>query len=325
MHIADSYFINFADAGPRQRPDGSLIYDFGRRIGDDIMTAFGVSIMKSSSRSSLPSSGSMGRLLRILTGRPDTVSITGRIPYERDVWLDGIQVMAARSRAGEPEGLYLAIKGGHNAESHNHNDVGSFIVYVDGRPAIVDPGPGEYTTKYFSSERYTVSAVQSAYHNLPTVNGYMQSNGREFCARKVSYEAEEPHARISMDIGSVYCTEAGIVAWQRTMLLARDKKIELSETFELARRDGELMLSLMTPCTVDLSVPGSIKLTEKEAEKPFELMIEYPSDKLTARQETVEMGGNRMYRIWGGSLTRITLVAPADSPLRDAWKIIFHQ
>ena len=33
----------------------------------------------------------------------------------------------------------MAIKSGHNAESHNHNDVGSFILFKNGEPVYVRP------------------------------------------------------------------------------------------------------------------------------------------------------------------------------------------
>ena len=57
----------------------------------------------------------------------------------------------------------LGMKGGHNDESHNHNDVGSFVVYHNGKPILVDPGVGEYTSKTFSKERYTIWTMHSDY------------------------------------------------------------------------------------------------------------------------------------------------------------------
>jgi hypothetical protein len=104
-------------------------------------------------------------------------------PLPRDVWLPEIQVMLARDQVGSSERLCLAAKGGHNAESHNYNDVGNFIVYIDGKPAIVDAGVETYTRKTFSAERYTIWPMQSGYHSLlPTVDGLMQSPGRAFAA-----------------------------------------------------------------------------------------------------------------------------------------------
>src|SRR6185369_12944547 len=108
-------------------------------------------------------------------------------PLVRDAWLPGIQVMTARRREASSAGLYLAAQGGHNAESHNHNDVGNFIVYADGEPAIVDVGVETYSAQTFSSRRYEIWTMQSAYHNLPTIDGVMQGAGRQFAARSVSY------------------------------------------------------------------------------------------------------------------------------------------
>ncbi|MFF5249487.1 hypothetical protein ACFY3V_34860 [Streptosporangium sp. NPDC000095] len=57
-------------------------------------------------------------------------------------------MMVARERRGSPDGLFLAAKGGYNVESHNHNDVGPFIVALDARPVLVDVGVGEYTARW---------------------------------------------------------------------------------------------------------------------------------------------------------------------------------
>ena len=70
-------------------------------------------------------------------------------------------MMAAREKPGSSEGLYVAAEGGHNAQSHNHNDVGNVIVFADGRPVLVDAGVEEYTSKTFSSRRYEIWTMQS--------------------------------------------------------------------------------------------------------------------------------------------------------------------
>ena len=48
--------------------------------------------------------------------------------------------MTARVTERSSDGFYVAAQGGHNAESHNHNDVGNFIVFLNGKPVIVDVG-----------------------------------------------------------------------------------------------------------------------------------------------------------------------------------------
>ena len=60
--------------------------------------------------------------------------IAGAPPLAADVWLPQTEVACARDAAGSAQGFPAAIQGRHNAESHNHNDVGTCVVYQDGRP-----------------------------------------------------------------------------------------------------------------------------------------------------------------------------------------------
>lgn len=46
-------------------------------------------------------------------------------------------------------GMLLAAKGGFNNESHNHNDVGTFSLYVNTIPVFIDAGVGTYTKQTF--------------------------------------------------------------------------------------------------------------------------------------------------------------------------------
>lgn len=59
-----------------------------------------------------------------------TVANKAVAPFVRDIWLPETRVMVACDAAGSSQGYYLAVKGGHNDESHNHNDVGHFIIYI---------------------------------------------------------------------------------------------------------------------------------------------------------------------------------------------------
>lgn len=73
----------------------------------------------------------------------------------------------------------FAAKAGNNNESHNHNDIGSFILNVNGRKIITDPGRGEYTAEYFGERRYDYFAPSAAAHSVPVINGSMQKDGAE--------------------------------------------------------------------------------------------------------------------------------------------------
>lgn len=82
-----------------------------------------------------------------------------------------------------------AVKGGHNEESHNHNDVGSFFYLADGEAFLDDLGCGEYTKDYFSDRRYTIFCNRGESHNIPLIDGCDQCAGREY--RAESFDVSE--------------------------------------------------------------------------------------------------------------------------------------
>ena len=173
-----------------------------------------------------------------------------RDPLVREAWLDGIQVATARRRAGTTEGFYFAALGGHNAESHNHNDVGNFVVYLNGNPVLIDVGVENYTAKTFSSKRYEIWTMQSAFHNLPTINGVMQAAGRQYEAREVGFHADDASAEFSADLAAAYPKEAGVEKWRRSVRLDRAANAVLVTDRFALRGAGKIEMNLMTPCTV---------------------------------------------------------------------------
>ncbi len=92
----------------------------------------------------------------------------------------------------------LACKAGHNAESHNHNDVGSFIISKDGKVSFVDPGTGAYTRQYFGPERYEFLSTSSRGHSVPIINGQLQVTGKR---KSEIYLAEEHQFSYSIENG----------------------------------------------------------------------------------------------------------------------------
>lgn len=71
----------------------------------------------------------------------------------------------------------LGARGGCNGESHNHNDVGSFIFSVDNEQLLIDIGARPYTRQYFEDgTRYTYLETSSRGHNVPIINGKYEAN-----------------------------------------------------------------------------------------------------------------------------------------------------
>jgi len=325
VHVAGDYFVNFADASAKASPPGELVYRYGKRIGDDRLAAFGAYFF---ARDRAEGSGfaggggyTVGRYLPEIFNAAELRAAQAKPALVRDVWLSGIQVMTARCGEGTADGFFIAAKGGHNAESHNHNDVGSFIVYRDGRPILIDVGVETYSRKTFSAQRYEIWTMQSAYHNLPTINGVMQSPGREFAARNVAYEADDNHAQLRLDLAGTYPKQTGLKSWVRTVRLNRGKDIVITEDYALEQPAGEITLSLMTPCKVEVQKEGRLLLATADANEPrVAVTVLYDETRLKAVVETIPVEDGRLRSAWPGQMTRILLKAEKPA-LQDTWTL----
>lgn len=317
VHISGAQFINFADASALVTIPASLVYRYGRRIDDPSLAAFGAAAFRVDPRSDDSTWSPLFRTLPTLFLAKELRQHTCAPMPLRDVWLDGIQVMAAREAESE-DGFYLAAKGGHNAESHNHNDVGQFVLYSDGHPVFIDIGVETYTRKTFSEQRYEIWTMQSAYHNLPTVNGIQQAPGSEFHAADVVYNVDDTQAELSLDIAAAYPAEAGITSWRRTCRLLRGEKaaVEIVDDFTLAQPSADIRLSLLTPREPQLTGAGS--LTLPDASGDIYLMYD-PA--LTATVERLPVADAQLRRVWGDHLFRITL-AVTEATKSACWMII---
>lgn len=77
-------------------------------------------------------------------------------------------------------GYSFAAKGGNNAEPHNHNDLGHFMLAVKDETPLTDLGSGEYTREYFGAGRYDIVNNASWGHSIPEINGISQQEGEQY-------------------------------------------------------------------------------------------------------------------------------------------------
>lgn len=266
--ITPDFRINFADASPQASFSGGLIYRFGKRISDENMMNFGAYYYQNPHTSNSKSKTyDVFRFLGDVVIHMEIMSNTARMVLLKDVWLPNLQVMTARSYANDTKGYYLAAKGGHNNESHNHNDVGQFIFFKDGKPILVDAGVGRYSARTFSKDRYKIWTMVSAYHNLPTIGDYTQQAGKQYSARAVKYGVNVAQAKFELDIAAAYPKDAGIQSWQRNMTLDREKGFYLNENFVFEKAIPHIQLNLITPCHVDVSQKGIIQFLDHNTNK----------------------------------------------------------
>jgi hypothetical protein len=314
-YIKDDWYVNMGDAAARITPDAALVYRYGKRIGDPVMQGFGA-FLDHRRTAVRTGNASLGRVIPAVLGAAELAAAKGAEPLPGEVWLPDLQLMAARQVPGSGRGLYVAAFGGHNAQSHNHNDVGNFVVYGDGRPVLVDVGVETYNAKTFSPRRYEIWTMQSAFHNLPTINGAMQQDGAEFRAEGVTFTPGRDAVRFSLDLARAYPAAAGVERWRRTVTLDREAgAVELREDYVLRAATEPPRLSLMTPLLVDVATPGVVHLRAPGGEGHW--VVRYDAARFRATAEEIPLADARLRGVWGERLARVVLTATVTAARGD--------
>ena len=121
-------------------------------------------------------------------------------------WFDQAGLLICRPADGAPARFAVALKGGHNDEHHNHNDVGSFTVVLGGQILAGDPGgPNFYNARTFSGQRYTAFKLFSSYgHPVPRVDGIDQRPGRDAAAKVLKIETAPEADTLALDLRAAY-------------------------------------------------------------------------------------------------------------------------
>ena len=125
--------------------------------------------------------------------------------------------------AGSDQPVIVAVKAGHNAENHNQNDVGSFLVHVQGESLLTDPGRGLYNRFYFSEQRYENIFANSFGHSVPRIGGQLQAPGREFHGELLEAGSSGAYKRALVEFARAYPV-AGLSSLRRELKLVADPR-----------------------------------------------------------------------------------------------------
>jgi hypothetical protein len=175
-----------------------------------------------------------------------------------------------------------------------------------------------YTAKTFSGQRYSIWTMQSAYHNVPLVNGVMQKDGRQYTARDVHYDATDARASLSMDIAGAYPPEAALRSWQRVIALDRKNSVAVHDVYALASSKEPVRLTLMTCRQPDASAAGCVVLgVPSSGQKGRGAEIRYAADRFTAKAEEIPITDPQLQNSWGPKIWRIVLTSTAGSLAGD--------
>ena len=285
FNICQNRFINFADCPPKTLHDGALIRRMGEKCGSASLTAFGDTM---SALLKIPSGlGTHAHTYRYLRNLMTAQTALTKDCADRRIWFPDLKVMIAREETDPSHGIFVAAKGGHNNEQHNHNDVGNVIVYYNGNPVLIDTGAGEYTKQTFSPQRYELWYMQSNFHNVPAFGGISQKNGATFTSSEEYYCPEDGGLR--MELAHAYPAEAGLCSFVRTVTLNEENAVVITDEIH-TKREQEVDFRYMSCVAPRLLEEGKIALAEGR-------VMEY-DPRLTCQIEAFAVNDPGIERSW---------------------------
>ncbi|RZU62539.1 heparinase II/III domain-containing protein [Zhihengliuella halotolerans] len=309
LHLGGAFFVNAGDGAARAKDSivWEVLLPWARRFGD-AATAAHAEAMAAAAPAAPPSSAGIHRVLRRLATR--AASAPHNAPAPADGWdrIDSAQIAVARA-----SGVAASLKGGHNGEHHNHLDLGSVIVAVDGVPLVVDAGQPTYTAETFGPNRYRARAMQSLWHSTPAPGGLMQGIGSRYTARG-AHAASAAASRESLELAGAYDLPAGS-SWLRSLTVDPDGRVEVIDEWEIPGGTAE------TTC-VHLLLAGTVERHDGGARVSprgipgtgggRSLRLHWPSG-AAAQFEDWELEDPLLAAVWGERLTRLTLDAGTDA------------
>ena len=289
MHLSGSWFASFSDCDEQVQFHPGILARLAERTGEQ-------SLLSLLAPPAEP--GSDWRLTMMLRNM---------------LWWDGAQPDAAPigdshlpqggtarfvAKRGDASAVVVAIKAGHNGENHNQNDVGSFIVHVDGENLLTDPGRGLYSRFYFGAQRYENIFANSYGHSVPRIltNGtpQLQAVGKEFRGELVEV-GQQPLGSTSGVIKAATVEMAGaypvrdLLSAQRQVSIAAEgsdaSTVWLRDAFRFAGDGHEVEEAFVT--WLDVETNGASALIRGERHS-LRLTIEEPASAQFAVEQLEE-------------------------------------
>lgn len=299
VYISDDYVTNFADAPAKFTFDYGVAYKLAGLMKDDMMVAFCKKIYDSSREKISLDLTKPIRTIDYAIANNKLSSFSEKTPELRAAsYFESVQLMTRRL----PGGIFLAAKGGHNNESHNHNDVGNFIIFKNGAPFIIDTGNMTYTKDTFSEKRYTIWTNVSQYHNLPAIGSGNQHSGKDFRARNILCGADS----FSLDIGAAYENRANIDKWVRSFDW-RNGDVTVSEKYCFKRK---MSVTLNFMCAVKpIREDNAFKFRQNDTE----LCMTVNTSLFYIEIEEIPITDSCLLHSWNDKLYRLELTLKNDS------------
>lgn len=300
-YVGNGWVVNFADASAQGGGDPHLIYRYGKAINSEKLKGFAAYLQKGK-KTFLSSNSDLYRILASLSidkELQNTVADHQTLPF--------VSYPETEFYYFSNESAFLAAKGGYNSESHNHNDAGTFSLWVNRTPVIIDAGVGTYTRQTFSGERYSIWTMQSNYHNLPMINGIPQKFGRKYKATEV----QATKNRFRANLATAYPAEANVKEWIRSYTLSKNR-LTLKDKFTLTEAKYSNQINFLTWGNIEIN-EGTVKIQVKD----INTVLKFDSKLFDVSKEEIVLADSRLSNVWGERIYRISFTAKQLSKVGD--------
>ncbi|MBQ7353651.1 MAG: heparinase II/III family protein [Clostridia bacterium] len=253
--LDENVITSYGDAPMDVKTNASLLYLLKKIYGDEF-------IMPTRVRHALPIDPLIHILMYIENYNPDYEFTS--LPKE-EIYMESAGWYVRRY-----DKYAFGAKGGTNGESHNHNDVGSFVLSKNDKQVLIDIGVRPYTKEYFTEGRYDrYMEISSKSHNVPIINGKYQANLP--CTR--SYTRLE-NGVFTVDFKELYDVE-GLNKLTRHYK-SDENGITITDEFEGVSSFEERLVSYDEPKIVDgVTVIDSVSVIFDNSKASLEVSTDY--------------------------------------------------
>ena len=304
-HIVDDVYTNFADAFAIQSISPNKLWNYKLVFHDANFGAFAAYLAQQNEFN--PNQYSIGDLLEYSCNKEQIYAHTRAFDSPNYYYYESLgQVLFNNELSNNT--LFFSAIAGHNDLSHNHNDVGSFMVYVDSKPIFIDIGVGTYTSKTFSSKRYEIWNMQSQFHNLPIINGIQQKEGKNYKASKVKASQNTKEYMYTVDIANAYSEDAAVQSWVRDFrLIKKTNTLHVTEKYTLKERKASQQIVFMTK----FKPTAHTYHFELEFAESKKAILTFNTKPKAIKVEEIIIDDPRILKVWGDKMYRV--IAEVDS------------
>ncbi|MCQ2403163.1 MAG: heparinase II/III family protein [Lentisphaeria bacterium] len=206
-------------------------------------------------------------------------------------YFDAAGVLICRLPKASAGHFGAAIKAGNNAEMHNHNDVGSYVIALDSIPLVLDPGGEVYTQRTFSPKRYESKMLNSYGHDVPIVAGKLQKPGAGARGIVTETRFSDEQDRMVIDMTSCYKVQE-LVKLTRTFVFDR-KNPQVVITDEVDFSSPQTFQdAIVTYSPYDIASPDSLRIFQGKQALQVKIAVE-GAESWSVTPETIENPGRR--------------------------------